>query len=76
MLYAMDRAKVTMVVHTLFAPLVLSGVGGAALDGARGATAGFALAYFIVAPLWWRQLRREAAKCESVLVAQADARPS
>jgi O-antigen/teichoic acid export membrane protein len=72
MLFAMDRAKVTMVVHTLFAPLVLIlGVGGAALDGARGATAGFALAYLVAAPLWWRQLRREVGRCESVLVARA-----
>jgi O-antigen/teichoic acid export membrane protein len=60
MLYAMDRANVTMVVHTAFAPLVLIfGVGGAALAGAGGATAGFTLAYFLAAPLWWRQLRRE-----------------
>lgn len=65
MLYAMDRAKVTMGVHTLFAPLVLIfGVGGAALYGAGGATVGFALAYFAAAPLWWHYLRREAKQCK------------
>jgi O-antigen/teichoic acid export membrane protein len=65
MLYAMDRAKATMGVHTLFAPLVLIfGAGGAAIDGARGAASGFALAYFVAAPLWWHQLRREAAQCK------------
>ncbi len=59
MLYAMDRAKVTMGVHTVFAPMVLVfGAGGAALAGAWGATAGFTLAYFAAAPLWWRHLRR------------------
>jgi O-antigen/teichoic acid export membrane protein len=67
MLYAMDRARATMIVHTLFAPLVLIlGVGGAALDGARGATVGFALAFFVAAPLWWRQLRREVTQLQAV----------
>jgi O-antigen/teichoic acid export membrane protein len=66
MLYAMDRANVTMGIHTAFAPLVLIfGVGGAALDGAGGATAGFTLAYFLAAPLWWRQLRREVTRREA-----------
>jgi O-antigen/teichoic acid export membrane protein len=61
MLYAMDRARVTVQVHAVLAALILGcGVGGVYLGGADGAAWGFALAFWTVAPAWWLLLLREA----------------
>jgi O-antigen/teichoic acid export membrane protein len=61
MLYAMDRAKVTVRIHAVLAVLTLSlGVGGVLLGGAEGAAWGFALAFWSVVPAWWVLMRREA----------------
>jgi O-antigen/teichoic acid export membrane protein len=61
MLYAMDRAKVTLGVHAVFAPLMfVGGVGGVLLADAPGAAWGFTIAFCAVVPLWWVRLRREA----------------
>lgn len=63
MLYAMDRAKVTLAVHSLFAPLVVvGGIAGVAFAGALGAAWGFAIAFWAVVPLWWIRLYQEAAR--------------
>ncbi|SDS59258.1 Membrane protein involved in the export of O-antigen and teichoic acid [Nocardioides scoriae] len=60
-LYAMDRARVTLSIHAVLAPLMfLGGVGGVVVGGAQGAAWGFALAYWSVAPVWWVRVRREA----------------
>lgn len=57
--YAMDRARVTLAIHALLAPLLLlGGVGGVVARGAPGAAWGFALAFWAVLPLWWRRLGR------------------
>lgn len=61
MLYAMDRAKVTVRIHAVLAVLTLGlGVGGVFAGGAQGAAWGFALAFWLVVPAWWVLLRREA----------------
>lgn len=61
MLYAMDRAKVTLAIHAVLAPLLLvGGVVGVILGGAQGAAWGFAVAFWAVVPAWWIRLRREA----------------
>jgi O-antigen/teichoic acid export membrane protein len=61
MLYAMDRARVTIRIHAVLAALILGcGVGGVYLDGANGAAWGFAVAFWTVVPAWWVLVRREA----------------
>lgn len=61
MLYAMNRAAVTMRIHTAQAPLfVVFGVGGVLLAGAPGAAWGMAAAFWVVVPAWWAGVRREA----------------
>lgn len=61
MLYAMDRARVTVRVHAVLAALILGcGVGGVYLDGANGAAWGFAVAFWAVVPAWWVLVHREA----------------
>lgn len=61
MLYAMDRAKVTLSIHAVLSPLLLiGGVGGVLLDGANGAAWGFAIAFWSVVPAWWFKVLREA----------------
>jgi O-antigen/teichoic acid export membrane protein len=61
MLYAMDRAKVTLKIHTALSPLMLlGGVGGVLLGDAEGAAWGFALAFWSVVPAWWIRVVREA----------------
>ena len=61
-LYAMDRAPVTLSVHATLAPLLfIGGVGGVMLAGAEGAAWGFTIAFWAVVPLWLFRLRREAA---------------
>lgn len=63
MLYAMDRARVTMLVHSVYAPLVLvGGIGGVLWGGAPGAAYGFAAAFWLVLPLWWVRFWREAVR--------------
>ena len=56
MLYAMDRARQTFVVHAIEAPLiVLGGIGGVVISGAYGASWGFAGGFWTVLPLiWWK----------------------
>jgi O-antigen/teichoic acid export membrane protein len=61
MLYAMDRARVTVRVHAVLAALILGcGVGGVFLGGAEGAAWGFALAFWSLVPAWWLLVHREA----------------
>jgi hypothetical protein len=58
---AMDRVMSAFWVSVLLGPLVLLlSVGGVALDGARGAAAGFALAGLLVIPPCWVLLLRDA----------------
>ncbi len=60
-LYAMDRASSTFRIHVSFAPLmfVLS-ITGVSVAGAQGAAWGIAAAFWLVLPLWWVTLRRQA----------------
>jgi O-antigen/teichoic acid export membrane protein len=61
LLYAMDRARVTLLVHSVYAPLVfIGGIGGVLLGGAFGAACGFAAAFWLVLPLWWLRFWQEA----------------
>lgn len=61
MLYAMDRARVTVRVHAVLAVLILGlGIGGVYVGGAEGAAWGFALAFWAVVPAWWVLVHREA----------------
>ena len=61
MLYAMDRAKVTLAIHAVLSPLLLAGgILGVWLGGAEGAAWGFAVAFWAVVPAWWIKVRREA----------------
>ena len=61
MLYAMDRAKVTMSIHAVLSPLFLiCGISGVLLGGAEGAAWGFAVAFWSVVPAWWIRALREA----------------
>jgi len=60
MLYAMDRAKVTLTIHAVLAPMLLAGgVVGVVVGGADGAAWGFAVAFWSVVPAWWIKVRRE-----------------
>jgi hypothetical protein len=60
-LYAMDRARSTFRIHVSFAPLMfVLGVTGVSLAGAQGAAWGIAAAFWLVVPLWWHTLRRQA----------------
>jgi hypothetical protein len=57
----MDRAKVSLTLESLFGPLTLiGGVGGVLIGGAVGAAWGFAAPFWILLPVWWLVLRREA----------------
>lgn len=61
MLYAMDRARVTLRIHLVLGPLLLvGGVGGVLLGGAQGAALGFAAAFWALAPAWWISMTRQA----------------
>lgn len=61
MLYAMDRAKVTLSIHAVLAPLLLAGgTVGVLVGDAEGAVWGFAVAFWSVVPAWWLVVRREA----------------
>lgn len=63
MLYAMDRARVTLSIHAVLAPLMfLGGIGGVVLGGAEGAAWGFATAMWLVVPAWWFRMYREGRK--------------
>jgi glycosyltransferase involved in cell wall biosynthesis len=78
-LRALGRARVGFRINALTAPLlVIFSLVGVELDGATGAAAGFALAHWLMAPLWWRGVRRavaEAALAEPVLAEPALAEP-
>ncbi len=61
MLYAMDRARVTVRVHAVLAVLILGcGVAGVFIGGANGAAWGFAVAFWALVPAWWLLVHREA----------------
>lgn len=61
MLYAMDRAKVTLAIHAALAPMMLAGgVIGVIVGGAEGAAWGFAVAFWSVVPAWWIKVYHEA----------------
>ncbi len=61
MLYAMERAAVTMRIHTVQAPLVVVfGVTGVLFAGAQGAAWGLAAAFWVAVPAWFLRLRQEA----------------
>ena len=60
-LIAMDRAKVTLSLQAVFAPLTLvGGIGGVVIAGAEGAAWGFAAPFWILLPFWWLRLRQQA----------------
>lgn len=60
MLYAMDRAKVTLAIHSALAPMVFGGgIIGVMVDGANGAAWGFSVALWAVVPAWWIKVQRE-----------------
>ena len=61
MLVAMDRTRRTFLLSMLQSPLILlGGIGGVLLDGAFGAACGFALVFWVMAPINWIVLGREA----------------
>lgn len=61
MLVAMDRTRRTFLLSMLQSPLILvGGIGGALLHGALGAAWGFALVFWVMAPVNWIVLGREA----------------
>jgi O-antigen/teichoic acid export membrane protein len=60
-LYAMERVSITVRINAVQAPLVvLFGVGGVLLAGAQGAAWGMAAAFWVLVPVWWFAMRREA----------------
>ena len=60
-LIAMDRAKVSLSLQVVFAPLTLvGGIGGVVLAGAEGAAWGFAAPFWLLLPFWWLKLRQQA----------------
>ncbi len=61
MIVAMDRSRRTFILSLLQSPMILvGGIGGVLIDGARGAAWGFALVFWVMAPIHWLVLRREA----------------
>lgn len=68
MLYAMDRARVTLSLHAVLAPLMfIGGIGGVLLGGAVGAAWGFAAAMWAVMPAWWIRMHREGVKVSAAV---------
>ncbi|MFB9377493.1 hypothetical protein ACFFKU_14555 [Kineococcus gynurae] len=62
-LYAMDRAPVTLRIHIVYAILlVVLTTGGAFWDGAHGTAVGSAIAFWAVIPLWIVAVRRESTR--------------
>ena len=58
----MERVSITVRINAVQAPLVvLFGVGGVLLAGAQGAAWGMAAAFWVLVPVWWLAMRREAA---------------
>jgi O-antigen/teichoic acid export membrane protein len=73
MLYAMDRARVTIRIHVVLAVLLFAcGVGGVLIGGASGAAWGFAVAFWSVVPAWWVLLHREARRTARQVAAPVD----
>lgn len=57
-LRALGRARVSFQINALTAPLLVAlSLVGLRFYGAVGAAAGFALANWLIAPLWWRRMR-------------------
>lgn len=72
-LIAMDRARASLMLNIVYAPLIfIGGVGGVLLGGAYGAAWGFAAAFWVMVPLWWLRLLREVRH----VAATGPARPS
>ena len=62
-LRALGRAQVGFQINALTtALLVVFSFVGFHLDGARGALVGFALAHWVVVPLWWREVHAAVAE--------------
>lgn len=57
MCYALGRTKETFQTNVVLSALtVIGGIAGVEIAGAPGAAAGFAVAAWLVAPLWWRKV--------------------
>jgi len=64
-LIGMDRAKVSLSLQAVFAPLTfVGGIGGAFLAGAEGAAWGFAAPFWILLPFWWLRLHQQARRLD------------
>jgi O-antigen/teichoic acid export membrane protein len=66
-LRVLNRARVSFEINAVTAPLlIILGLAGLHFGGAAGAAAGFALANWLTAPLWWIRLRMAAKKAAAV----------
>lgn len=75
-LIGMDRAKVSLSLQAVFAPLTfVGGVGGALLAGAEGAAWGFAIPFWILLPFWWIRLHQQARRLDRARSASVGPRP-
>jgi glycosyltransferase involved in cell wall biosynthesis/O-antigen/teichoic acid export membrane protein len=62
-LRALGRARVSFRINALASPMLMAfSLIGVRLDGAEGAAAGFALAHWLVLPLWWHSVRTAVAE--------------
>jgi O-antigen/teichoic acid export membrane protein len=63
----LGRARVSFEISAITAPLlIVLGLIGLHLDGAAGAAAGFALATWLTAPVWWIRLHTAARRAASL----------
>jgi O-antigen/teichoic acid export membrane protein len=70
-LRVLNRARVSFEINAVTAPLlVILGLLGLHLGGAAGAAAGFALANWLTAPLWWIRVRLAAQKAAALQTSQ------
>jgi O-antigen/teichoic acid export membrane protein len=66
-LRVLNRARVSFEINAVTAPLlIVLGLVGLHFGGAAGAAAGFALANWLTAPLWWIRVRTAAKKAGAV----------
>jgi hypothetical protein len=75
--YGMGRAKAVFRIHAaISAMLVVFGVGGLLLGGAPGAAYGFALAYWLGVPAWYRCVVKVGREADAAAEADAEAAAS
>ena len=76
MCYSMAKTRETFRVHVLLSILTLiGGVVGVEVHGVRGAAAGFAVAAWLVVPVWWTKLAQLARENETSTAAGTDPVP-